>query len=154
MLQVKTSVELSGKREVCSFRRNSTRMALQWSAELEQLLAQAISELYPAASWVRRREGDAGRTVGKCNVCQAVNEQFHGNIVTLLLTAIGAEFLSRSNSNREQQQQQFLSSFSFSSSSIPISISSWGDHSLACCANACLIDLLMFTCACLLCPGL
>lgn len=30
----------------------------------------------------------------KCNVCQAVNEQFHGNIVTLLLTAIGAEFLS------------------------------------------------------------
>lgn len=152
MLQVKTSVELSGKREVCSFRRNSTRMALQWSAELEQLLAQAISELYPAGSWKGRGEVDAGRTVGKCNVCQAVNEQFHGNIVTLLLTAIGAEFLSSSNSNREQQQQQFLSSFS--SNSIPISISSWGDHSLACCANACLIDLLMFTCACLLCPGL
>lgn len=54
MLQVKTSVELSGKREVCSFRRNSTRMALQWSAELEQLLAQAISELYPVGSWERR----------------------------------------------------------------------------------------------------
>lgn len=70
-------------------------MALQWSAELEQLLAQAISELYPAASWERWGEVDAGRTVGKCNVCQAVNEQFHGNIVTLLLTAIGAEFLSR-----------------------------------------------------------
>lgn len=99
MLQVKTSVELSGKREVCSFRRNSTRMALQWSAELEQLLAQAISELYSAASWERRGEVDAGRTVGKCNVCQAVNEQFHGNIVTLLLTAIGAEFLSSSSSS-------------------------------------------------------
>lgn len=99
MLQVKTSVELSGKREVCSFRRNSTRMALQWSAELEQLLAQAISELYPVGSWERRGEVDAGRTVGKCNVCQAVNEQFHGNIVTLLLTAIGAEFLSSSSSS-------------------------------------------------------
>lgn len=98
MLQVKTSVELSGKREVCSFRRNSTRMALAWSAELEQLLAQAISELYPAASWERR---EAGWTVGKCNVCQAVNEQFHGNIVTLLLTAIGAEFLSTSSKSTE-----------------------------------------------------
>lgn len=37
--------------------------------------------------------------MGKCNVCQAVNEQFHGNIVTLLLTAIGAEFLSSSSSS-------------------------------------------------------
>lgn len=99
MLQVKTSVELSGKREVCSFRRNSTRMALPWSAELEQLLAQAISELYPVGSWEGRGEVDAGRTVGKCNVCQAVNEQFHGNIVTLLLTAIGAEFLGSSSSS-------------------------------------------------------
>lgn len=65
MLQVKTSDELSGKREVCSFRRNSTRMALQWSAELEQLLAQAISELYPAASWVRRREGECRADCGQ-----------------------------------------------------------------------------------------
>lgn len=66
--------------------------------------------------------------MAKCNVCQAVNEQFHGNIVTLLLTAIGAEFLS----------------FGVSSSSEQLLCSL--EHSLA---NACLIDLLMFTCACL-----
>jgi len=41
------------------------------------LLAQTISG---AVKELARISGP-----GKCNVCQAVNEQFHGNIVTLLL---------------------------------------------------------------------
>lgn len=68
-----------------------------------QLLAQAISVPADVSSCqldgVGHGQGHGlGATLGKCNVCQAVNEQFHGNIVTLLLTAIGAEFLSSSSS--------------------------------------------------------
>lgn len=95
-----TSVELSGKRELCSFRRNAAA-SRGWrcpgSTNLEQLLAQPIS-VHPVASCqlpeiVSWRRMENGQT--KCHVCRAVNEQFHGNIVTLLLTAIGAEFLSQ-----------------------------------------------------------
>lgn len=68
----------------------------------DQLLAQAISVPVDVSSCQLDGVGHGhglGATVSKCNVCQAVNEQFHGNIVTLLLTAIGAEFLSSSGSS-------------------------------------------------------
>jgi len=71
------------------------------------------------------------RALGKCNVCQAVNEQFHGNIVTLLL-ALDSSVVSC-------QLASWAMGFAGSSGS------SWATQL----ANACLIDLLMFTCACL-----
>lgn len=88
------------------------------------LLAQTIS-VAAQNSWPEFR------ALGKCNVCQAVNEQFHGNIVTLLL-ALDSSVVSCQ-----------LASWAMGSAGS--SGSSWATHL----ANACLIDLLMFTCACL-----
>lgn len=67
-------LELSDKRELDSFWRNAlANGADNW------LLAEAISTASIEKSWPEFSGP------GKCNVCQAVNEQFHGNIVTLLL---------------------------------------------------------------------
>jgi len=93
-------------------------------------MALAILLLAQTISVAAQKSWPEFRALGKCNVCQAVNEQFHGNIVTLLL-ALDSSVVSWP-----------VGLWAPPAPPAPLGPLTWP-------MPKCLIDLLMFTCACL-----